>query len=147
MPILLYTYFWVCTVVAGLHIHQLRMVGRGSARPYYHKIFTVKQKPLSVNLSHVSIKSYLDPSIHSQSGFHPARMSPGLSFYITHPAMWQNCGQVVGQVCPLIQNDKFSLGLLPRDSTWQKEPATSQAGKGHNWIGTQERWLRQGQCS
>lgn len=71
----------------------------------------------SVNLSRVSIKSYLDPSIHSQSGFHPARMTPGLSLYISLPAMWQNCGQMVGQVCPLIQNDKFSLDLLPRDSS------------------------------
>lgn len=36
-------------------------------------------------------------------------------FFISHLTMWQNCGQVGGQVCPLIQNDKFSLGLLPRD--------------------------------
>lgn len=30
--------------------------------------------------------------------------------------MWQDCGQVGVQVCPLIQNDRWPLSLLPGDS-------------------------------
>lgn len=72
--------------------------------------------------SHLSKSGYSDPSIHSESGHQPPRMSSlclaffSFSFFASRLAVWQDCGQVGVQVCPLIQNDRWPLSLLPGDS-------------------------------
>lgn len=71
--------------------------------------------------SRVAKSGYMGSSIHSESGHQPPTMSLPLSvfsflFLSRVSPLWQDCGQVGVQVCPLIHNDRWPLSLLPGDS-------------------------------
>lgn len=74
------------------------------------------------------------------------RLPLPFSLCLSRLAVWQDCGQVGVQVCPLIQNDRWPLSRLPRDSGLAGLPAVPQADKGRAKPGAQELWLRRGQC-
>lgn len=90
--------------------------------------------------SHLSKLVYSDTSIQSESGHQPPRMSPTLFlFFSSRLAIWRDWGQVGVQVCPLIQNDRWPLSLLPGDSGLaglvERASCTSgRQGTGQTWC-------------
>lgn len=77
----------------------------------------------SVSRNHISLNQAIQthPFIQNQVINHPgwarsASLFFFLSFFASRLAVWQDCGQVGVQVCPLIQNDRWPLSLLPGDS-------------------------------
>ncbi len=119
-----------------------------------HYKLSVRASLRSVNLDHFSVilavqtHSFIQNQVINHQGCLTLSLPLSLfSFFsfISRLAMWQDFGQVVVQVCSLIQNDRWLLSLLPGDSVLAGLRVRASCTWGRRGTG-QEPWLRRGQC-
>lgn len=83
-----------------------------------HRRTRASLRSVKLNLVKLNQAIRAHPFIQNQVINHPRWVPLCLSFFFLSRVspLWQDCGQVGVQVCPLIHNDRWPLSLLPGDS-------------------------------
>lgn len=125
-----------------LCIDSVRNTGRQKQyQSLLPKIHGTQASLRSVNLNHISLNQAMQthPFIQNQVINHPGwvllSLSLSLSLFPSRLPVWQDCGQVGVQVCPLIQNDRWPLSLLPGDSGWADLTGRASCTSGRQGTG------------